>query len=736
MKNTIGKLSLICLTLPAAANLHAASRESTALEEVVVTAERRSQSIQDIPASISAFDENAIRDGGIVDVSAVAPKVPGFYAGGFGTSRPQLYIRGIGTRQFDPGSESSIGVFVDDAYLGRTGGVLGTLKDVQRIEVLKGPQGTLYGRNVIGGVINVVTKGPTDEFEAEVEAGIGNYNSKNLFGAVSGPLDEEGKIKGRAALWHSYREGYMTNLNSGEHPQGLDNTGGRLRLDFTPTDRLRIGLIGEFAEDSGDSFQGESIGSTTNPDGTLLGTGSPTKSGNKFKQFYNTDTDYNREINAFNAKIEYDFDAGTLVSISTFRDMTYVDDRDFDNTDLDVMRQISDEDSEQLTQEIRFVSNPDSSLSFDGKVDWIVGFYYFQDESVHTDTFLYGEDAVIYDPSIDQVDVTGGDFDTTSTAYFGQATINLSENLDMTLGLRYTKDQKESVMFGTTTDASPLVSADFNVVNPESEFTSTDPKIVFNYRLGEDASVFASYSQGFKSGGYQYTPLTASQASIVFDPEELEAYEVGFKSQWLGRSLTFNGSVYQFDYTDIQVSRVVELADGSTPSLIDNAGESRIRGLELDLLYRPLASLTLSFAYAYTDAKYLSYVASEGVDYSDTRMVRAPEHSFNIGAEYYTPIGNGMDLILRADYAYNDEFFHEPGEADAKYGSTAPFTKEDAYGLASLRATVTNDEWRFSLWANNVLDEEYRSTILALPGQVINIYGLPRTFGASVSWTY
>lgn len=738
MKNALQKLGIVFLTVPATAPLIAQTQRSTAIEEVVVTAERRSQSIQDIPASISAFDERAIRDGGIVDVSAVAPKVPGFYAGGFGTSRPQLYIRGIGTRQFDPGSESSIGVFVDEAYLGRTGGVLGTLKDVQRIEVLKGPQGTLYGRNVIGGVINVVTKAPTEEFEAEAEAGIGNYSSRNFYGAVSGPLNEDNSVLGRISLWDSYREGYMTNLNSGENPQGLDNTGGRGRLQFKPSDKLRIDLIGEFARDTGDSFQGESIGSTTNPNGILLGTGTPTKSSNPYKQYYSSDTDYSRDIDSFNARVEYDFDAGTLVSISTYREMTYSDDRDFDNTDLNVIRQISDEESEQTSQELRFVSNPDGNLSFDGKVDWIVGLYYFNDESTHTDTFLYGEDSVIYDPTVvgGQRDLTGGDFKTKSTAYFGQATIMLTEKLDMTLGLRYTKDEKESVMYGETNDSSPLVSADFTTVNPTSEFTSTDPKVVFNYVLSDDASVYASYSQGFKSGGYQYTPLTAEQAGQVFDPEELVALELGFKSQWLDNSLTFNGAIYQFDYTDIQVSRVVQLPNGSTPSLIDNAGESEIRGLEADLMYRPTYALTLSLAYAYTDAEYKDYVASDAVDYSGTRMVRAPEHSFNLGAEYLFEIGGGMELVLRGDYSYMSKFYHEPGEANAKYGSTAPFTEEDGYGLTNLRATINKDNWRFALWANNVFDEEYRSTILALPGQVINIYGLPRTFGATVSWSY
>src|SRR5262245_44230810 len=172
---------------PPAAPAPAAEAEGSSMD-IVVTAQRRSERLQEIPASISAFDSNALKASGVVDISNIAPRTPGFYAGGFGSARPQLYIRGIGTRQFDPGSESSVGVFVDESYLGLTGGVLGSLKDIERVEVLKGPQGTLYGRNTIAGAINVITKGPTDELSAEAEAGFGNYNSYDLFAAVSGPI--------------------------------------------------------------------------------------------------------------------------------------------------------------------------------------------------------------------------------------------------------------------------------------------------------------------------------------------------------------------------------------------------------------------------------------------------------------------------------------------------------------------------------------------------------------------
>ncbi|WP_156500662.1 TonB-dependent receptor, partial [Croceicoccus bisphenolivorans] len=237
--------------------------------EIVVTAQRRSERLQDIPASISAVSGASLASAGVPDIGNVAGRVPGFYAGGFGTSRPQLYIRGIGTRQFDPGSESSVGVFVDESYLGRTGGVLGSLRDIERVEVLKGPQGTLYGRNTIAGAINVITRGPTDEFSAEVEGSFGNYDFIDVFGAVSGPIAGD-VVKARLAAWRSKRDGYVTNLTTGNKPQGLDNTGGRLRFEINPSDNVKIDLIGEIMRDEGRSFQGESIGSTAENGGAKL----------------------------------------------------------------------------------------------------------------------------------------------------------------------------------------------------------------------------------------------------------------------------------------------------------------------------------------------------------------------------------------------------------------------------------------------------------------------------------
>lgn len=701
--------------------------------DIVVTAQRRSERLQDIPASISAIDSNALKAAGVLDISNVAPRVPGFYAGGFGASRPQLYIRGIGTRQFDPGSESSVGVFVDESYLGRTGGVLGVLKDIERVEVLKGPQGTLYGRNTIAGAVNVITKGPTDTLQAEAEAGYGNYKSYDLFGAISGPIAGD-VVKARIAGWRSYRQGYVTNLTTGNHAQGLDNYGGRVRFEITPTDRLKINLIGEIVRDNGPSFQGQSIGSVTNANGVLLGNAGlvPKKSSDPYAQYYSSDPAYWRDIDAITGKVELDVGSGAFVSVTSFRRLKYRDDRDFDNTSLNVIRQISDETSRQFSQELRFVSEKNGNLSFGGLVDWIVGLYYYNDQSYHRDTFAYGADSV---PGAGNVDTTYGNYSTKSYAAFGQATIHLAKTVELTLGGRYTQDRKSATLGATTTDTRPLVGAAFVQPNPEVIFKSFDPRVVLSWQPNRNLNIYASYSQGFKSGGYQYTPLTAAQAASVFRPETIKAYEAGIKSVWMGGAVRANAAAFRYDYKDLQVSTVVDLGGGNTPSLIANAADSRIQGGELDLTVEPIRDLQFTFGYAYTDAKYGTYKGPAGVDFSNTSLVRAPKNSINTSAQYTFPVGDDSDIMVRADYALLSDFFHEPGQGELRFGSTIPLTREPGYGLGNARIAFRHGQWKLSGWVQNVFDTTYRRTVLALPGQVISIYGQPRTYGVTLGWT-
>lgn len=708
------------------------ANDQIASDDIVVTAQRRSERLQDIPASISAFAGEKLASEGVPDITNVAVRVPGFYAGGFGTARPQLYIRGIGTRQFDPGSESSVGVFVDESYLGRTGGVLGSLRDIDRVEALKGPQGTLYGRNTIAGAINILTKAPTSDLTAEVEASYGNYKFSDFFGVISGPIAGEA-FKGRLAVWKSDRDGYVTNLVTGNKPQGLDNFGGRLRFEINPASNVKIDLIGELLRDNGRSFQGQSVGSTTNRGGILLGAGSrigkQTFSDDPYKQYYDFDPAFDRNIESVVGKVEVDLGGASLVSVTSYRHMTYSDQRDFDNTDLDVLKQISAERSKQWSQEVRLVSDPGGSLSFGGALDWILGVYYYNDKSFHSDRFDYGVDSAFGNTADD---VTYGDYSTKSLAFFGQAAVHLTSQLTVTLGARYTEDRKQADLGGITGDTRPLVPANFLVRNPQVKFTSFDPKVVVSFQPNSDLNLYASWSRGFKSGGYQYTPLNAPQAGSVFNPEKLESFEAGVKSIMMDGALRVNASAFHYKYKDLQVSTVVDLGGGNTPSLIANAASSTIKGGELEVIMRPDSRLNIGVSYAYTDARYDTFFGSAGANFSGTRLVRAPEHSVNANFDYTLPLGGRNDVVFSANYSLLSDFFHEPGEGRTVYGTTVPLTREDGYGLLNARVQFNFGDSYAAVWGKNITDKVYRRSVLALPGQVINIFGEPSMYGVTI----
>lgn len=717
------------------------------LEEIVVTAQRREESAQDIPVALSVLGAQEIERLGVASIENVAPRVPSFYFGSFGALRPQLYIRGIGTRSFDPGSESSVGVFTDEVYLGRATGSFGALKDIERVEVLRGPQGTLYGRNTIGGAINVITKRPTPEFEAQAEAGIGNYGAYDLFGAVGGPVTNSKAVMFRAAGWHSRRDGYVKNLATGSTFQGVENDGGRLRLAIEPNDKVRVDLTAEYLKDGDEAAfggfnqgTGPSItGAPANPNAVFFAPASrvPHTRQNLEENYLSSDPTLDRKASSYVARVEYDAAFATFTSISAFRKLEVEDGRDLEGSSLDVLQQNSDEDSDQFTQELRLTSNPDGMLSLGGKLDWIVGVFYYDDDSDRVDTFRVGVDSLTRAAAgTPAADVTLADYSMESVAAFGQATYHFGEKVDLTLGARYTRDKKKATQSGTTTDALPLIAAPFTTTN-DAKYTSFDPRIVLSYKFTPEVNAYASFSTGFKSGGFQYNPFSAAQANVLFDPEDIKAYEVGFKSTLLGSTVRVNGAAFYYDYKDLQVSRIID-AGGAPVTLISNAASSEIKGVDLEVQARVIESVEVSLAYGYLDAKYDKYIfnITQNLDFSNTTMVRAPENTVNLGVEWSLPLGSDRLLSVRADYSWLDKFYHEPGEGDARFGSGIPLTVEDSYGLLDVRVAFEQGNWRLTGYMSNATDEEYRRTVNALGATVVGFAGQPRLYGFKVGYTF
>lgn len=722
------------------------SPSSGAIEEIVVTAQKREQRAQDIPIALSAFTDDRVRGLGIDSIANVAPRVPSVYFGSFGAARPQLYIRGIGTRSFDPGSESSVGVFADEVYLGRSTGSFGALKDIERIEVLRGPQGTLYGRNTIGGAINIVSKGPTAEFEGEGEFGLSNFGGNEAFAAASGPLNEAATVQYRVSGWHHYRDGYVTNQATGTTFQGVDNTGGRFRLAFLPSDDLRIDLSVETLHDGNEAAFGgfnqgtgpSSMGAPANPTVVFFTPADRPAVANPDLRRGTSDTDptLDRDARAYVGRLDWDLGDVTLTSVSAFRTLDIQDGRDLEGSSRSVIDQLSAEESDQFTQEIRLASNADGNFSMNGFLDWIVGAFYYDDRSEREDQFFIGVDSVVRAAAgTPALDVASSDYKITSYAFFSEVTAHLTEQLDLTLGVRYTRDDKESTQTGTTTDAAPIIATDFQTFN-KADYDSVDPRVVASYKLTPDQNVYLSYSTGFKSGGFQYVPFTAAQANVLFEPEEIEAWELGYKSRLFGGRTQLNAAVFFYDYQDLQVSRIID-AGGAPVSLITNAASSEVTGFDLEVLTRVNQYLDLSLSYGFLDATYEDYVfnVDQNLDFSDTDLVRAPNHTLNIGAETYFEVGRG-ELTMRADYAWLSNFYFEPGEGDNRFGSGIPLSEEGSYGLLDLRVVYGQDQWRVTGFMTNALDEEYRRTVNALGSTIVGFAGQPRIYGVKFGWEF
>jgi iron complex outermembrane receptor protein len=741
---------VFCLVHPSAAVIASESDDSTdkklqLMEEVTVTAQRKEESIQDVPIAISAFTSDQIEAANLTNLDQIALLTPGLFFGKFSETRPQVYIRGIGSRQFDVGSEGSVGVFIDEVYIGRFSSGLSGLGDIERVEVLKGPQGTLYGRNTIGGAINVITKKPTDEFTMHAELGTGNFGYLDAQGAVSGPI-VDGKVYGRMAINYRSRDGYVRNLNTGTDHNALDQLSVRGKLLFTPSEDLDILFTLDYnrADPSG-GLQGEYVAGLP-----VLATGGPlvpplATSPSRFDEFYNTDSQLERDIYIANLRADWDLNTVAITSISAYLNSDMMEVRDLDSTSIDSIEHFTDEEAKQFTQEIRFASKPGGLFTFDNRVEWITGFYYLKEQPVRVENLRGGLDSVfsmiaasvdsggppaplapgqIYIDNLLTVDV-----DTTSYAIFGQATIDISEKLSLTVGARYTEDKKKADLIGwSNRDFVPPIIVPFQVALSRS-WNSFDPKVIVDYAWTDDVMTYFIYSQGFKSGGFQFAKFNAIEASEVFEPEDVQTFEVGLKSTWFDQRLRTNLNFFSYDYTDLQVPKTTTGAGGAPAITTLNAAEATVRGFEFDGSISITDELALHAGYAYLDATYDDYVFNTALDFSGNDMVRSPRNTFNSTLEYAHPVRNGL-LRMRADVSWTDKYFFEANEG------LTPGTDQKDYSLFNVSATYETGPWSFSIWGKNLSDEVYRTTSLSFGAFTMEYLGLPRTYGVSIGWRY
>ncbi|MBN7797576.1 TonB-dependent receptor [Parahaliea mediterranea] len=724
MKSRLFKLSGLAAALTAAQ----ASLAQPALEEVVVTAQKRAQDIQDVPISITAFSGDYLSEAGVKDIGDVARLTPNFtISNSSQQTNNRIAIRGIGSVG-NNGIEPSVGVFIDGVYYPRPGAVIGQLMDVESFEVLRGPQGTLFGRNTPMGALNINTRKPAYETEGMVEAGFGDYDAYEL-GAVFNTAFSD-NIAGRVAIKYADRDGYGENiLSGGEFGERDDlNVRGKLLFDFA--DNLSLLVTADYSEINASGGAIEVLEGTEDPrlDGTLnalYGNGVSTGDGFDHKVSQEHEDDLQDEQSGLSFDINYDFSNGIrLRSISAYREW----EADVYESALRIPANMVQRDTfyetETLSQEFQFISPGGETI------DWVAGLFYYQEEYNIDQAFDAGDDyctptiAGLVGPeagaacdSFQQDRMVESVFqqDLDSIAVFGQGTWNISEAFSLTLGGRYTKDEKDGDFDQVVNNPfGALVRVNEQVPGMEREDSKSTWFGNANWFVTQDIMLFATASTGYKSGGFNSEggSVALGEERRIFGPELATNYELGVKSTLLDGSMTANVTAYRTDLEDFQD----RLFDGLS-FVVVNAGEVRQQGVEADLAWVPLEQLSLRAGISYLDSEYQDFKDAPGLpggpnqDLTGERKPYSPEWQTSLSADWTSSLTDSTEWFVGASWSWMDE------QNLGAVSNNNPQSVQDAYSLVNARIGVRDvaGDWSVTLFGNNLADEGYCVTIYDQP---------------------
>lgn len=669
---------------------------SAAIEEIVVTATKREQSLQDVAVSLVAYTGESLRQFAIHDIASLYVQTPSMAyseAGG----EAQIYIRGIGTNIFGVGADASVGVHQDGVFLGRTQMALNQFLDVERIEVLRGPQGTLYGRNTTGGAINIISRRPGDEWEGYVSGSVGSWSRRELVTAGGGPLSETVGLRIAGRIMKD--DGYTRNINPNAGVDVDDNDIRQLRatLAFTPTGTLSISVIADWTdfENGNTSVRPRDNLGAAEAQGAL-----PPP---PFGQIRNDLDSYHEwDTWGLTAIIDYEISPSLgLTSITAYRD--YSSDFLFntDGTEVDVTRSNFAYDTDQLSQELRLTWDGADGLSVIG------GLYYLREDKEGGLGLIRASGR----PLFATVPGSTGSFvipstnETTAWAAFSEVIWTFASQFDLVLGARYSREKKDDTssvgavfdLDGLRSTATPIVFSSRVESRRWSDFT---PKIGLNYRPTDDVLVYASYSEGFKSGGFN-----SLDANPSFDQENVKAWEVGVKSDWLDNRLRLNGAAFYYDYEDLQVSTFI-----NNLTLTTNAAEATIWGLEAEIVARPVPALDLSAAVSFLDAEYDRFTDRQGsnpdgtprvLDLSGNRLPNAPEFKGSVQAQYTLDLVGGQALVLTGRYSYQSKVYFTQFNEDV--------VGQKGFGLVDARVAwlSADGRWEVAAHGRNLTGEDY-----------------------------
>ena len=723
------------------------------LGAVTVTAQRREQKIQDVPVVITAISGDYLQNANIHNSNDIARLVPNFSAQSSGglTSKPRWFLRGIGSNDPSVNLEGPIGIYQDDVFIALASSQVFPIYDQQRVEVLRGPQGTLWGKNTTGGAINFISQKPTFDYDGYAKLGIGNYGTRTVEAAVGGPIKDDA-LAGRVSFRCDETSGYAHNNFTGGSQPDYSDCGGRIQLLAVLSDNFTALVNAHFARYSGTASPSYPIG--INPGGAdnygfVPSYGISPQIGDSFYSGYSQVTN---DTAGASVTLNYQFDRLKLTSISAI-----------ETAHDDIVQQpgtapsprvpnqsgtYSQSDFRQISQELRLAS-PQTD-----RFNWLVGYMFFDsslDYQAVSATIAPTKSTAYLSQPLHQADQ--------SNALFGSATFNITDRASLTGGVRYTRETKSveesriasgaagSVVFNnpgtwwplsavSPAPGSPAISSTSLSANDSWSQTTFD--LTPQFKLSKDALVYARFATGFRSGGFNPSIAVPGGKPVIpeVQPETLTDYELGLKTAWLDRRLIFNTAVFDYQMKNLQLNVQTPNPAGlpnQTTSTTQNAANGRVQGIEFELQALPTENLRLWTGLGFLNAHYTNFVTYQGtkvVNASGNSFYRTPHTSITVGVDYRVPLPEavGGSVLFSTDWSYRSSIFYNA------VVQNDPLQREGGYTLGNVSATYTspNKKYDISVYANNVLNKSYVIlSQVAANGSDPTALGEPRYVGVS-----
>lgn len=728
------------LSLP----LHAAAQEMgddrrrlSVIEEVVVTAQKREQNVQDVGIAISAVTGEQMRELGYTNAQQVTALAPGVHTvQPNGEANYAIAMRGVAANDFTTNVESPVAIYLDEVYISQMSGSGFMLFDMDRVELLRGPQGTLYGRNATGGLAHFVTVKPSQEASGYGQLTIGRYEQVQFDGAVGGPLSDV--VSARVSVSTHHNNGYVKNRWLDKRLNNANDWAGRVQVLFEPTESFDVLL--NYRRSQQDISTGFFEHVTANVSGMLTPNevnqvlGYIDNDGDVYAGDYDLDGHNDLDTEGFTGTVNYDFGNFTLTSITDYSTVKRDYIEDSDASPVPLFHFFLTTDAEQFSQEIRLQGSTDT-------MDWVGGVYYLDlsvndSNGAETEPFITGV-FEIPSPALSGLD-NPYETNTKSWSVFGQVERQLSDTLTGILGARWIRDEKDHTYAVNVVDFIPgtvLRNGNPNILAPIASYSGDREddelsiRLALNYDVRDNVMVYGSWNRGVKGGGYNSPvfplspPLGYDDATMSYDPEQLDAFEVGFKSRLADGLAIFNGAAYYYDYKDYQAFQIIGLDTITTNANADS------HGFELELQATPRSGLDLIFGMAYNDIE-----VSLG-DGPKTTSVQSPKWNLNALVRYEWPLMHGATMAVQADALYRSRHFFSLTGLET--------VEEDGYAIANASVTYTSPGGSYTVtgFVHNLGDVQHLVQTFDLSsadvfGMVEQYYNRPRWWGVSLAMNF